>query len=80
MSNSLQSGTFVENLLSPRRGSASPWLTWYSVIGERIELSGRVFEIGSRKAPTFWVKFSTSMRTPSWFLICQHIGSPWSWR
>lgn len=44
MSNSLQSGTFVENLLSPRRGSASPWLTWYSVTGERIELSGRVFD------------------------------------
>ncbi|MGH3651772.1 TIGR03089 family protein [Glutamicibacter sp.] len=44
MSNSLQSGTFVENLLAPRRSSASPWLTWYSVRGERIELSGRVFD------------------------------------
>lgn len=44
MSNTLQSGTFVENLLAPRRASASPWLTWYSASGERIELSGRVFD------------------------------------
>lgn len=44
MSNSPQAETFVENLLAPRRSSASPWLTWYSVGGERIELSGRVFD------------------------------------
>ena len=36
--------TFVEDLLAPRRASASPWLTWHSLSGERIELSGRVFD------------------------------------
>ena len=40
----MTSGTFVEQLLAPHRSSASPWLTWYSAQGERIELSGRVFD------------------------------------
>lgn len=44
MSFNLISGTFVENLLAPHRASASPWLTWYGASGERIELSGRVFD------------------------------------
>ena len=34
----------VEALLSPYRHSTHPWLTWYSVSGERVELSGRVFD------------------------------------
>lgn len=44
MSNNQQAGTFVEALLAARRSSASPWLTWYSQSGERIELSGRVYD------------------------------------
>ncbi|MFJ2618797.1 TIGR03089 family protein [Glutamicibacter sp. NPDC087344] len=40
----MNSGTFVEQLLAPHRASASPWLTWYGASGERIELSGRVFD------------------------------------
>lgn len=34
----------VEALLSPNRHSTHPWLTWYSLSGERVELSGRVFD------------------------------------
>ena len=34
----------VEALLSPVRHSTHPWLTWYSQNGERVELSGRVFD------------------------------------
>lgn len=34
----------VEALLSPVRHSTHPWLTWYSHSGERVELSGRVFD------------------------------------
>lgn len=34
----------VEALLSPVRHSTHPWLTWYSQTGERVELSGRVFD------------------------------------
>lgn len=34
----------VEELLSPIRHSTHPWLTWYSLDGERVELSGRVFD------------------------------------
>ena len=34
----------VEALLSPVRHSTHPWLTWYSQSGERVELSGRVFD------------------------------------
>ena len=34
----------VESLLSPIRHSTQPWLTWYSISGERVELSGRVFD------------------------------------
>lgn len=37
-------GTFAEGLLAPRRSDATPWLTWYSHSGERIELSGKVFD------------------------------------
>ncbi|PRA09965.1 hypothetical protein CQ010_16170 [Arthrobacter sp. MYb211] len=37
-------GAFAEGLLAPRRASATPWLTWYSTSGERIELSGKVFD------------------------------------
>ncbi|WP_159614335.1 TIGR03089 family protein [Glutamicibacter sp. JC586] len=44
MSSNQQRETFVETLLATRRSSASPWLTWYSHSGERIELSGRVFD------------------------------------
>ncbi|MGP9541415.1 TIGR03089 family protein [Glutamicibacter sp. AOP5-B1-3] len=44
MSSNQQLGTFVEALLAVRRSSASPWLTWHSQSGERIELSGRVFD------------------------------------
>lgn len=35
---------FVEKLLGPRRADATPWLIWHSADGERIELSGRVFD------------------------------------
>lgn len=34
----------VEALLAPVRHSTHPWLTWYSQSGERVELSGRVFD------------------------------------
>ena len=34
----------VESLLSPMRHSTHPYLTWYSQGGERVELSGRVFD------------------------------------
>lgn len=44
MSSNQQQGTFVEAFLATRRSSASPWLTWHSQSGERIELSGRVFD------------------------------------
>lgn len=37
-------GAFIDDLLAPRRASTTPWLTWYSIEGERIELSGRVFD------------------------------------
>ncbi|WP_313814874.1 TIGR03089 family protein [Glutamicibacter sp.] len=40
----MTSNAFVEDLLSTHRRSASPWLTWYAANGERIELSGRVFD------------------------------------
>jgi len=44
MSSNHRQGTFVEELLAPRRALATPWLTWHSLSGERIELSGRVFD------------------------------------
>ncbi len=44
MSSIQRQGTFAEELLAPRRASASPWLTWHSRSGERIELSARVFD------------------------------------
>ncbi|WP_411734447.1 TIGR03089 family protein [Paeniglutamicibacter sp.] len=34
----------VESLLAPVRHSTHPYLTWYSKSGERVELSGRVFD------------------------------------
>lgn len=34
----------VESLLAPLRHSTRPFLTWYSKSGERVELSGRVFD------------------------------------
>lgn len=34
----------VESLLAPARHSTHPYLTWYSCGGERVELSGRVFD------------------------------------
>ncbi len=34
----------VESLLAPMRHSTHPYLTWYSRSGERVELSGRVFD------------------------------------
>lgn len=34
----------VESLLEPVRHSTHPYLTWYSTSGERVELSGRVFD------------------------------------
>ena len=34
----------VESLLAPVRHSTHPYLTWYSTSGERVELSGRVFD------------------------------------
>jgi uncharacterized protein (TIGR03089 family) len=34
----------VESLLAPIRHSTHPYLTWYSKSGERVELSGRVFD------------------------------------
>ena len=34
----------VESLLAPVRHSTHPYLTWYSRSGERVELSGRVFD------------------------------------
>lgn len=36
--------SFTEKLLAPRRNEATPWLVWHSAQGERIELSGRVFD------------------------------------
>lgn len=44
MDNISASIPYVEQLLAAHRGSATPWLTWYSISGERIELSGRVFD------------------------------------
>ena len=44
MTDQLKSGAFVESLLAGRRASALPWLVWHSASGERIELSGRVFD------------------------------------
>ncbi|WP_334122220.1 TIGR03089 family protein [Glutamicibacter sp.] len=44
MSSNQRQGTFAEELLAPRRALATPWLTWHSLSGERIELSGRVFD------------------------------------
>lgn len=35
---------FAEKLLASRRGEATPYLIWHSAQGERIELSGRVFD------------------------------------
>ena len=35
---------FAEKLLASRRNEATPWLVWHSAQGERIELSGRVFD------------------------------------
>lgn len=35
---------FTDQLLSPVRTSTSPLLVWHSVGGERVELSGRVFD------------------------------------
>lgn len=35
---------FAEKLLASRRNEATPWLIWHSAQGERIELSGRVFD------------------------------------
>lgn len=34
----------VESMLAPVRHSTHPYLTWYSRSGERVELSGRVFD------------------------------------
>ncbi|MBV1779170.1 TIGR03089 family protein [Paeniglutamicibacter sp. ABSL32-1] len=34
----------VESLLAPVRHSTHPYLTWYAKSGERVELSGRVFD------------------------------------
>ncbi|PQZ91053.1 TIGR03089 family protein [Arthrobacter sp. MYb227] len=44
MSTDTNSLSPVEALLSPYRHSTHPWLTWYSLSGERVELSGRVFD------------------------------------
>lgn len=35
---------FAEKLLAARRDEPTPWLVWHSASGERIELSGRVFD------------------------------------
>ncbi|GAA4373939.1 TIGR03089 family protein [Paeniglutamicibacter cryotolerans] len=44
MSSHTGQSAFAESLLAPVRHSTSPWLTWYSLSGERVELSGRVFD------------------------------------
>lgn len=44
MSSNSGPSAFAETLLAPVRHSTSPWLTWYSLSGERVELSGRVFD------------------------------------
>lgn len=44
MTSSTAQSPFAETLLAPVRHNTSPWLTWYSSAGERVELSGRVFD------------------------------------
>jgi len=36
--------SYAERLLAARRHEPTPWLVWHSAEGERIELSGRVFD------------------------------------
>lgn len=44
MATDANSLNFTDNLLSPFRTSTSPLLVWHSADGERVELSGRVFD------------------------------------
>ncbi|MHC6175741.1 TIGR03089 family protein [Glutamicibacter sp. X7] len=44
MTDTARPAPYIDDLLSTRRAQATPWLIWHSHEGERIELSGRVFD------------------------------------
>ncbi|MFI8413710.1 TIGR03089 family protein [Paeniglutamicibacter gangotriensis] len=82
----------VESLLAPVRHSTHPYLTWYSQTGERVELSGRVFDNWVAKSANLLHEefdlapgsvVATDMpghwKSAALLLACWHLGAEVRW-